>query len=205
MSQTKPETEAKGSRRVFHRERASNFIKGLGAYSAVALTSITWIIGITVLATGGRSPEINGLLPYLYVSILLLLCYSFATTKTANASISYKIWQIIKRFFDVVVAASAIFFLMPLFVLVAIAIKLESPGPILFRTKRVGQFGTLFEAYKFRTMYIAPTERPVTQVGRLLRRSSLNELQKITPQKPTLLLLNKAEQGRKQMQSASAY
>ena len=175
MNQTKFETETKGSRWEFYREKTSNFIKGLGAYFAVVLTNISLIILIAIVF-GEHSLEINGLLPYLFISTLLLVCYSVATTKTVNASILYKIQQIIKRFFDVVMAAFEIFLSMPIMILLAIAIKIESPGQILFRSKRVGQFGTLFDAYKFRTMYIVPKEKPITRVGYFLRRFSLNEL-----------------------------
>ncbi|OHE60404.1 MAG: hypothetical protein A2Z47_15865 [Thermodesulfovibrio sp. RBG_19FT_COMBO_42_12] len=174
MSQTKLEKETKSGWKFF-REKTSNLIKGLGAYFAVVLTNISLIIIITIV-TSEHSFETSGLLYYLYISALFLVGYSIATTKTVNDSIIHKILQIIKRFFDVVMAASGFFFLMPLLIILAVAIKIESDGPILFRSKRVGQFGSMFDAYKFRTMYIAPTEKPITKVGSFLRRFSLNEL-----------------------------
>lgn len=173
MNQTKFETETKGSGRKLLREKTSNFIKGLGAYFAIVLTNISIIIIITIVI-GGRSLEISRLLPYLYISAIFLLCYSVVTTKTVNASILYKIQQIIKRFIDVVMASLSLFLYMPILILLAITIKIESAGPILFRSKRVGQFGILFDAYKFRTMYIEPKEKPITKVGNFLRRFSLN-------------------------------
>jgi lipopolysaccharide/colanic/teichoic acid biosynthesis glycosyltransferase len=175
MNQTKFETETNKRRRKFYGEKTSNFIKGLGAFFAVVLTNISWIIIITIVISG-HSFEINGLLVYLYASILFLFCYSVATTKTVNASAFYKMLQIIKRLFDVVMAALWIFLFMPLFLLLAIAIKIESSGPILYRSKRVGQFGTLFDAYKFRTMYNRFHEQRISRVGNFLRRFSLHEL-----------------------------
>jgi exopolysaccharide biosynthesis polyprenyl glycosylphosphotransferase len=78
----------------------------------------------------------------------------------------------------------------PLLIIVAAAVKLTSPGPVLYRQKRVGLNGSLFYVYKFRTMYdplpeAAPelwdTEKDprVTRLGRLLRKGRLNELPQI--------------------------
>jgi O-antigen biosynthesis protein WbqP len=74
----------------------------------------------------------------------------------------------------------------PVLLLIAICIKLDSPGPALFHQRRIGLNGTLFEIYKFRTMFIGtpnlPTDEmlkrpsPVTRFGAVLRRTSLDEL-----------------------------
>jgi putative colanic acid biosysnthesis UDP-glucose lipid carrier transferase len=76
--------------------------------------------------------------------------------------------------------------LAPLFLLVAIAVKLSSPGPVLFRQERYGFNNEIFIVYKFRTMYVAEGDAPVvaaskgdarvTKVGWFLRRTSLDEL-----------------------------
>ncbi len=87
--------------------------------------------------------------------------------------------------------------LWPLIALVALAVKLDSPGPILFRQKRVGKGGQLFDCLKFRSMYIDAEARKaelmaqneagdvvfkmrhdprVTRVGRFIRKASLDEL-----------------------------
>ncbi|RMH13061.1 MAG: undecaprenyl-phosphate glucose phosphotransferase [Planctomycetota bacterium] len=100
-----------------------------------------------------------------------------------------------KRFVDVVGALVALVIFAPLMVLIAILIKLTSPGPVLFRQRRVSLGGSVFEIYKFRTMYadergdLKPnsggegidgwTQREdprITPVGRWLRRTSLDEL-----------------------------
>jgi lipopolysaccharide/colanic/teichoic acid biosynthesis glycosyltransferase len=153
----------------------SNFTKGLGAYFAGLITNISLVIVFAIFADG-KAHEIAGLLFYLAVSFLLLVLYSAATTRTVSTSISYKLRQIIKRLIDVISAALGIFFLTPLFILLSLAIRIESPGPILYRSKRIGQFRTPFEMYKFRTMYLAATERPITKVGNFLRQTRLNEL-----------------------------
>jgi Undecaprenyl-phosphate glucose phosphotransferase len=95
--------------------------------------------------------------------------------------------RIYKRIFDVFLAFVATVVSLPLMALIAVAIRLESPGPILFRQKRYGFNNALIEVYKFRTMHAVSsdalgerlTERNdprVTRVGALLRRLSLDEL-----------------------------
>jgi O-antigen biosynthesis protein WbqP len=91
-----------------------------------------------------------------------------------------------KRLTDLLLSTAALIVLAPLFLLICLAIKLDSPGPTIFRQKRVGKFGKLFEIYKFRSMrYGTPdlaTDKmqllpsPVTKFGALLRQTSLDEL-----------------------------
>jgi len=91
-----------------------------------------------------------------------------------------------KRLTDICLSAVALACLMPALILIALAIKIDSPGPALFRQRRVGVNGTFFEIYKFRTMFRdtpdLPTDEmlkrpsPVTGVGRYLRTTSLDEL-----------------------------
>jgi exopolysaccharide biosynthesis polyprenyl glycosylphosphotransferase len=61
--------------------------------------------------------------------------------------------SIYKRIFDIVVASLAIIILSPIYILTIIAIKLDSPGPILYKNKRVGVAKKMFNVYKFRSMY----------------------------------------------------
>ena len=91
-----------------------------------------------------------------------------------------------KRIFDLCTAALALLLLSPLLLLLALWIKLDSPGPVLFRQERVGRHGVLFCIHKFRTMAVdAPTRGPqitlaqdprVTRAGGWLRRHRLDEL-----------------------------
>jgi lipopolysaccharide/colanic/teichoic acid biosynthesis glycosyltransferase len=91
-----------------------------------------------------------------------------------------------KRLFDVVVAATGLLLLAPVFVAIAAWIKLDSPGPIFFRQQRVCRFGRLFRIHKFRTMVVdAPARGPaitaggdrrITRSGRFLRHYKLDEL-----------------------------
>jgi lipopolysaccharide/colanic/teichoic acid biosynthesis glycosyltransferase len=60
---------------------------------------------------------------------------------------------LLKRLFDIVAAAVLLVLLLPVFATVALLIRLESPGPILFRQTRVGRWGRLFTMWKFRSMY----------------------------------------------------
>lgn len=95
--------------------------------------------------------------------------------------------QQIKRMLDFFAAAVALFILSPLFLLIAILIKLDSKGPVFFRQKRAGQFGKPFEVMKFRSMVhraeqiaggaVTQLNSPlVTRLGKFLRLSSLDEL-----------------------------
>lgn len=92
-----------------------------------------------------------------------------------------------KRFFDIVLSGTAILVLWPLFVVIAVWIKLDSEGPVLFRQTRIGVHKTTFEILKFRTMKKdAPSDVPthllsdsdqwITRAGRVIRRTSLDEL-----------------------------
>ena len=92
-----------------------------------------------------------------------------------------------KRLIDLLVSGCAIVVLLPAFLILVLAIKLDSPGPVLFRQKRVGIHKTYFGILKFRTMRIdtprdCPThllENPdqwITKMGKFLRKTSLDEL-----------------------------
>lgn len=93
----------------------------------------------------------------------------------------------LKRVIDVVISGLAIVVLSPVLLLIAIAIKLDSKGPVLFKQKRVGKNKSHFMIYKFRSMYVdAPSDMPthllkdptamITKVGGFLRKTSLDEL-----------------------------
>ena len=93
----------------------------------------------------------------------------------------------IKRGADVILSLLALICLSPVYLIVALAVKISSPGPVLFRQKRVGRGGRLFTIYKFRTMrtdtprdtathLLQDPSRYITRVGAFLRRSSLDEL-----------------------------
>jgi len=94
--------------------------------------------------------------------------------------------RVIKRIMDIVLAALALLFFLPVMVLTAIAIKLDSPGPVIFRQARNGFNGRQFVIFKFRTMTVqengpdvaqATRDDPrVTAIGRLLRSASIDEL-----------------------------
>ena len=95
-----------------------------------------------------------------------------------------------KRFLDIVLSACGILVLAPVFALLALAIKVDDPGPIFFRQKRVGIHKKHFQIMKFRTMKMdtprdVPThllENPesyITRVGKILRKTSLDELPQI--------------------------
>jgi lipopolysaccharide/colanic/teichoic acid biosynthesis glycosyltransferase len=71
----------------------------------------------------------------------------------------------VKRAIDLAVASAALFFLLPLLLLVILAIKLDTPGPILFRQSRGGKDGRPFKILKFRTMVVLEDGGTVVQDG----------------------------------------
>ena len=92
-----------------------------------------------------------------------------------------------KEYLDIYLALMALFFLAPVFLTLVIAIKLDSPGPVFFKQKRVGIHQKHFKILKFRTMRTdTPKDMPthllqdpdqyITKVGKFLRKTSLDEL-----------------------------
>lgn len=105
----------------------------------------------------------------------------------ATTHLELPTYFLLKRVFDVVFSSLVLIAGLPLFAVIALAIKLNSPGPVLFRQERVGLNGRLFTMYKFRTMRVASeavsnqqhtakNDPRRTTVGTILRSSSLDEL-----------------------------
>ena len=92
----------------------------------------------------------------------------------------------LKRPFDIVGSIVGLVLLLPIFLVIAIFIKIDSPGPVFFRQERVGKGGRLFRILKFRSMIADAShrgtaltvraDRRITRVGEFLRRSKLDEL-----------------------------
>lgn len=92
-------------------------------------------------------------------------------------------WTALKRLVDVIIVLAALPLLAPLLLLIAIWIKLDSPGPVIYRSRRMGQHGRPFTIYKFRTLFehsppvhapdgsllVLPDDPRLTRAGRLLR------------------------------------
>ena len=91
-----------------------------------------------------------------------------------------------KRLFDFFFAGVGLIVLLPLFVLLALAIKVDSRGPVFYRQERVGQFGRIFRIHKFRTMVTqgektslqitVGADYRITRVGRFIRKTKFDEL-----------------------------
>src|SRR5260370_10682554 len=127
----------------------------------------------------------------------LVRCVSGRDGRRRHAEVVAGMGMCLKRMMDVLLSSLAFLFLWPLMVVIAIAVKLESPGPVIYRSLRVGKGGREFNCYKFRTMVagsaalkeslnrlnqrrgpffkIADDPR-VTRFGRFLRKYSLDEL-----------------------------
>lgn len=96
-------------------------------------------------------------------------------------------YRAVKRLFDIVIAGLCIIILSPLMLVVAVAVRLESEGPALFKQDRIGLNGRVFKIYKFRSMcqgaehtgsgvYSGADDMRVTRVGKIIRATSLDEL-----------------------------
>lgn len=89
-----------------------------------------------------------------------------------------------KRLLDLLIVASATLVLLPFMLLLALLIKVFDPGPIIFKQKRIGRGGAVFDFYKFRSMPVNTGDLPsdkvgplkLTWIGKLIRRTNLDEL-----------------------------
>jgi putative colanic acid biosysnthesis UDP-glucose lipid carrier transferase len=107
-------------------------------------------------------------------------------SKVRRVAFNTSYQRLTKRGFDCAIAVLTLILLSPLFLMIAIAIRMESAGPVFFRQQRGGVQGKSFIILKFRTMYHDPAsagcaqatrkDRRVTVVGHFLRRTSLDEL-----------------------------
>ena len=107
------------------------------------------------------------------------------------------VYRAVKRFLDVTASFLGLVLLSPLMLAVSILIKIDSRGPVIFRQKRIGRNGKVFEIYKFRSMcvgaektgsgvYSGKGDARVTRIGKILRATSIDEL-------PQLLNILKGE------------
>ena len=123
---------------------------------------------------------------------------SLRTQSDVKTKISKKVYIKIKRVIDVILASIALILLSPVFAIIAIAIKIDSKGPVFFAHKRIGKNGNIIKLYKFRSMVINAEELiksftpeqmkeykenykltndpRITKVGKFLRKTSLDEL-----------------------------
>lgn len=123
---------------------------------------------------------------------------SLRTQSDVKTKISKKVYIKIKRVIDVIFASIALILLSPVFAIIAIAIKIDSKGPVFFTHKRIGKNGNIIKLYKFRSMVINAEELiklftpeqmreykenykltndpRITKVGKFLRKTSLDEL-----------------------------
>jgi lipopolysaccharide/colanic/teichoic acid biosynthesis glycosyltransferase len=103
---------------------------------------------------------------------------------------SRKIQFALKRTFDILIAGAALLVLSPVIALIALVIKLDDRGPIVFSQERVGKAGRPFAAYKFRTMIVGAekvglglavrqNDERITRVGRFLRHWTLDEIPQV--------------------------
>lgn len=98
--------------------------------------------------------------------------------------------RFVKRFLDIFFSVLVLLILSPVFLITAIAVKVSSPGPVIFKQRRLGRGGKEFNIYKFRSMvqnaehtgsgvYSGKGDARVTKVGRFIRATSIDELPQV--------------------------
>jgi lipopolysaccharide/colanic/teichoic acid biosynthesis glycosyltransferase len=143
---------------------------------------------------------VHFLLIFAFQSLLRITRRQKSTTNFAQPTALNGYQRAVKRIVDVSLATVMLIVTTPLFFAVAIAIKLDSRGPVLFRQNRVGENGRIFGMYKFRSMYSDaeqrmnevirhtqsgqllhkhPDDPRVTKIGKFIRRTSIDELPQI--------------------------
>jgi putative colanic acid biosynthesis UDP-glucose lipid carrier transferase len=176
----------------------------LGGLSVLPEVAARELIDLVVIATPAAGTDdladAFGGLQYFGADVVLIMSEAFSQVyhgprhDIAGMSVlslaerPLKGWQsVLKLIFDKVVAAVALLLLAPLMLLIGVLIRLQSPGPALFRQERVGLNHQIFRIYKFRTMTVDLTDdgtigttgrgdQRITRIGRFLRASSLDEL-----------------------------
>lgn len=109
------------------------------------------------------------------------------TCNTYKLKFRQKLYGIVKALIDFLIALVALAVLSPLFIIVAVAIKIDSRGPVFFVQKRIGKNGKLFNCVKFRSMYVNAAHdvasykfknasSAITRVGAVIRKLSIDEL-----------------------------
>lgn len=158
---------------------------------------------VLVAVDGQVRQEVDALLQELGSLAITVRLVPRLTTVSSSSSPTQKIYGVptipvihppltdaqlaVKRCFDLLVSSAALFLLAPLFLFIAILIKIDSPGPVFFRQERWGVNARRIVVLKFRTMFFEANPDPtvvqarradprVSRVGRFLRRSSLDEL-----------------------------
>lgn len=142
------------------------------------VTSEAWEAGARISFVPGNFLSNDA--PIEYANIDGLLLSSLGELRARPA------YEASKRILDVVLSIVLLVLTAPLWLLLSILVRSDSKGPALFRQKRVGRDGALFDLYKFRTMYIeapsydysprAANDPRITRIGKYLRRTSLDEL-----------------------------
>ena len=125
-------------------------------------------------------------IPRSYAGSVITDIYTIPAVQLNNSEMSLG-KRFIKRTFDIISCSFAVLLLLPLFLILALMVKLSSKGPVFFRQKRVTRDGRVFEMLKFRSMRTDMPEQNgphwteeddprVTKLGRILRKTSLDEL-----------------------------
>jgi Undecaprenyl-phosphate glucose phosphotransferase len=164
-------------RGVVDRVIVGHFSGALAQTNALLARLARLTIDVTLL------PDLDGLMaPVLHVDRIGMLPAIELDSRPLTPVQMY-----LKRAEDLLLAGGLTLFLLPMLLAVSVAVKLDSPGPVLFRQARAGFNGRTFKVWKFRTMHaharddraVRQTSRDdsrVTRVGRFLRRTSLDEL-----------------------------
>ena len=173
-----------------------------GIDALIRVAGVVTVDDIIVAAPDTAMAEVNAVIAHLSATPTNVhVCTSLAECAlpdfTSALVLGHPVWtvhrrpldgwsSVVKRIEDLLLSSLMLILLLPLMTAIAAAIRLDSPGPVLFRQKRLGLGNSVFEILKFRSMTHRPPEHDVpqarrndprvTRVGRFLRRTSLDEL-----------------------------
>lgn len=169
---------------ILGRDDARKFISsiGIGLCVSVFISLISWIKN-SVYAQGSVSLNPDSGASLYYCTFSWMFSGGLVSTLVGFVRARYKMC---KRMFDFIMSGLGLVLLSPLFLLIAVLIKIDSLGGVFFRQMRVGENGKFFSVYKFRTMrenaeidtgpvWADDDDPRVTKLGRFLRNSHLDE------------------------------
>ena len=160
--------------------------------AAAAVTLVTVPVGLGVLLLGASGSGVLGIAASACLAAALLGAARYAICppaphapgeRTIDLPRRSAVFETGKRLLDIACAGCGIVILAPVFLAVAVAIRIDSGDPVVFRQTRIGRDGVPFEIFKFRTMrpdagnaWVVQGDARITPFGQFLRRTSLDEL-----------------------------
>jgi len=155
-----------------------------GVLFVVCLGSVLWLAKTVVYAQSGQLAN-EVMFTSIFAKIALWI-FGGGLLGVITQSLRKK-YDFLKRIFDLIISIVSLIVFSPLFLIVALLVKVDSPGPVFFRQERAGESGNIFNILKFRTMrknaeletgpvWAQDQDPRITKIGNFLRKSHLDEI-----------------------------